>query len=90
MFEDLLISSIKKFLDCNVKLKIDGFMQIDSNVNELKMKLEEDICTLKGSNEFLLSFNINQISNLEVNDKLIQIYIDSDLVILIEKSDIKY
>ena len=85
MYEDLLISSIKKFLNCNAKLKIDGFMQIDSNVDNLKVELEEDIFTLRGSNDFLLAFNINQISNIKINEKLIKVYIDSDLIVTIEK-----
>ena len=85
MFEETLISNIKKFLNFDVKLKIDGFMQINSFINNLEMDFEEDICTLKGSNEFWLSFNINQISNIKIFDKSIQIYVDSDLIITILK-----
>ena len=60
-------------------------MNINSFINKLEMEFEEDICTLKGNNDFLLSFNINQISNIKVFDKSIQIYIDSDLIITILK-----
>ena len=84
MFENLLISSTEIFLNCDVRLEITGFMQIDSTIKKLKINIDEDVCTFKGSNEFLLSFNVNQISNIKVNSTSIQIYIDSDLIISIK------
>ena len=86
MFDNLLISNIERFLGSNVKLKIMGFMQMNSNVNNLKMKLEDDSCILSGNDDFLLSFNINQVSNLDSDLDILQIYIDSDLIIIIEKT----
>ena len=86
MFDNLLISNIERFLGSNVKLRIMGFMQMNSNVNNLKMKLEDDSCILSGNDDFLLSFNINQVSNLDSDLDILQIYIDSDLIIIIEKT----
>lgn len=67
----------------NVKLKIEGFIDLISDVNGLKFDLEEDICNLKGDNDFYIAFNTNQISKLEVNSNNIKIYIDLDLLISI-------
>lgn len=67
----------------NVKLKIEGFIDLISDVNGLKFDLEEDIFNLKGDNDFYIAFNTNQISKLEVNSNNIKIYIDLDLLISI-------
>ncbi len=60
-------------------------MELDSDINDLTFGLEDDICTLNGNNDFSLSFNTNQISKIEKNSKNIKIYIDLDLLILIQK-----
>ena len=67
----------------NVKLKIEGFIDLISDVNGLKFDLEGDIFNLKGDNDFYIAFNTNQISKLEVNSNNIKIYIDLDLLISI-------
>ena len=60
-------------------------MELDSDINDLTFGLEDDISTLNGNNDFSLSFNTNQISKIEKNSKNIKIYIDLDLLILIQK-----
>lgn len=60
-------------------------MELNSNINNLTYALEDDICILNGNNDFSLSFNTNQISKIEKNSRNIKIYIDLDLVILIQK-----
>lgn len=68
----------------NVKLNIEGFMNLNSDVNNLRFSLEEDICNLKGDNDFWIAFNINQISKIESNSSNIKIYIDLDLLVSID------
>lgn len=60
-------------------------MELNSNINNLTYALEDDICILNGNNDFSLAFNTNQISKIEKNSRNIKIYIDLDLVILIQK-----
>jgi len=62
-------------------------MNLNSEINNLAFNLEEDVCDLKGENDFLLSFNTNQISKVEKNLNSIKIYIDLDLLILIKRAD---
>lgn len=62
-------------------------MNLNSEINNLTFNLEEDVCDLKGENDFLLSFNTNQISKIERNLNSIKIYIDLDLSILIKRAD---
>ena len=60
-------------------------MELNSNINNLTYALEDDIRILNGNNDFSVAFNTNQISKIEKNSRNIKIYIDLDLVILIQK-----
>lgn len=60
-------------------------MDLNSDITNLTFVLEDDVCNIKGNNEFSLSFNTNQITKIEKNSDNIKIYIDLDLFILIQK-----
>lgn len=62
-------------------------MNLNSEIRNLTFNLEEDLCDLKGENDFWLSFNTNQISKIEKDLNSIKIYIDLDLSILIKRAD---
>lgn len=60
-------------------------MELNFYISNLTFYIEEDICYLKDNNNFLLNFNTNQITKLDITLNEIIVYIDLDLVIRIKK-----
>lgn len=85
MYNDLLISSIKKFVGQKVVLEVDGFMTVNSIVNNFEYDFYEDILYIKNNENCIMSFNSNQISNIVNLDNVLKIIMDLDLTINIKR-----
>lgn len=85
MYNDLLISSIKKFVGQKVVLDVDGFMTVNSIVNNFEYDFYEDILYIKNNENCIMSFNSNQISNIVNLDNVLKIIMDLDLTINIKR-----
>lgn len=85
MYDDLLISSIKDFVGQRVVLNADGFITINSTIDNFEFEFDEDILYIKNNDNCVMSFNVNQISNIFNLDNILKIIMDLDLTINIRK-----
>lgn len=82
---DNLEEKLDEFLEKNAIIMQDGFIKCEYLIEKLNYSIEYETLTIvdkEGTN--YLKINLNQIYNIEKNDKEIKFYLDNDLTISIK------
>jgi len=83
-----MIEKIEKCLDNlkqkPIKINQNGFVMNQFFMNKLMYKIQDDILNLRDeSNEIYLSFNLNQVYQIEISENKIILFLDNDTEIQI-------
>jgi len=83
-----MIEKIEKCLDNlkqkPIKINQNGFVMNQFFMNKLMYKIQDDILNLRDeSNEIYLSFNLNQVYQIEISENKIILFMDNDTEIII-------
>lgn len=76
--------SLNQFLEKNVIIMQDGFLESHYFIQELKYFFKDDILTIADRNSSTyLKMNTNQIFKIENDEEKTKIYLDNDTIILL-------
>ena len=88
MIEDLqkkLEDSLKEYINKNITIIQEGFIESKYNINNVKYNIEEDILNIiDNEDKNYLGININQIYKIDNKEKRLKIYMDNDIQITIK------
>ena len=81
-----LEEKLNEFIGTKAIIMLDGFIECEYLIENLKYSLEYEVLTIvdKESTNYL-KINLNQIYNIDKNDKELKIYLDNDLNITIKR-----
>lgn len=82
---DNLEEKLNEFIGTNAMIMQEGFIECEYLIEKLKYSIEYETLTIankEGTN--YLKINLNQIYNIDKNDKEIKFYLDNDLNITIK------
>ena len=80
-----LEEKLNEFIETNAIIMLDGFIESEYLIEKLKYSIEYETLTIadKESTNYL-KINLNQIYNIDKNEKEIKFYLDNDLNITIK------
>ena len=80
-----LEEKLNEFIGTNAIIMQNGFIEGKYSIGKLKYNIEYEILTIADDkNTNYLKINLNQIYNIDKNDKEIKFYLDNDLTISIK------
>ena len=83
---DNLEKKLNEFIGANAIIMQNGFIECKYSIEKLKYSIENETLAItdeEGTN--YLKINLNQIYNIDKNEKEIKIYLDNDLNITIKR-----
>ena len=83
---DNLEEKLNEFKGTNAIIMQEGFIECEYLIEKLKYSIEYETLTIADKEDTnYLKINLNQIYNIDKNDKEIKFYLDNDLNITIKK-----
>ena len=77
-----LKEKLDKFIGKNVIITQDGFLKNKYSIHKLKYFIEYEILNITDEeSKNYLKINLNQIYQIEINEKDIKLYLDNDTII---------
>lgn len=83
--EKELIEILNKYLNEDVIVIQEGFMQAKYIIKKFNYNIQEDVIKCMGLELNYISLNINMINGIEYIDKVLVIYSDNDTIVKIQK-----
>ena len=82
---DNLEEKLNEFKGTNAIIMLEGFIESGYSIEKLNYYIEYETLTIAGKEGTnYLKINLNQIYNIDKNDKEIKFYLDNDLNIIIK------
>ena len=77
-----LEEKLNEFIGKNITITQDGFLKNEYSINKLKYFIEYEILNITDEeSKNYLKINLNQIYQIEINEKDIKLYLDNDTII---------
>lgn len=77
-----LEKKLNEFIEKNVTISLDGFLKAIYYIHKFKYFIEYEILNItdEKSNNYL-KINLNQIYEVKINEKYVELYLDNDIII---------
>ena len=79
-----LEEKLKEFVGKNITITQEGFLKNKYSIHKLNYFIEHEILDISDEeSKNYLKINLNQIYNIEINEKDIKLYLDNDTIIFL-------